>query len=93
MQVFINDDNYIKQGFKISTDKELLDIDVIYNYLDKESYWAQGIPLEKLKKGIENSICFGIYKDNKQVGFARTIRDVIPREAVAGREEGLVAQR
>jgi GNAT superfamily N-acetyltransferase len=75
MQVFINDDVYIKKGFKISTDKNLLDIDVIYNYLDKESYWAQGIPLEKLKTGIENSMCFGIYKYEKQIGFARLITD------------------
>jgi N-acetylglutamate synthase-like GNAT family acetyltransferase len=75
MQVFINDDTYIKQGFKISTDKDLLDIDVIYNYLDKESYWSQGIPLEKLKASVENSMCFGIYKDDKQVGFARVITD------------------
>ncbi|RZA01279.1 MAG: N-acetyltransferase [Sphingobacteriaceae bacterium] len=75
MKVFINDDNYTKQGFKISTDKSLLDIDIIYQYLDKESYWSQGIPLEKLKKGIENSMCFGIYKDDKQVGFARVITD------------------
>ena len=75
MQVFINDDSYTKQGFKIATDKDLLDIDVIYHYLDKESYWSQGIPLEKLKTGIENSMCFGIYKDDKQVGFARVITD------------------
>ena len=75
MQLFINDDAYIKQGFIISTDKNLLDIDVIYNYLDKESYWSQGIPLEKLKIGIENSMCFGIYKHDEQVGFARVITD------------------
>lgn len=75
MQVIINDDAYIKKGFKISTDKELLDIDMIYNYLDKESYWSQGIPLEKLKTGIENSMCFGIYLQNKQIGFARVITD------------------
>ncbi|GAB2981049.1 GNAT family N-acetyltransferase [Mucilaginibacter puniceus] len=75
MRVFINDEFYINQGFKISIDKDLLDIDIIYNYLDKESYWSQGIPLEKLKTGIENSICFGIYKHSKQVGFARVITD------------------
>ena len=75
MQVIINDDAYIKKGFKISTDNNLLDIDVIYKYLDQESYWSQGIPLEKLKKAIENSLCFGIYKDGKQAGFARVITD------------------
>ena len=75
MQVFINDDAFIKKGYQISTDKALLEIDVIYHYLDKESYWAKGIPLEKLKVAIENSLCYGIYYQNKQVGFARVITD------------------
>ncbi len=75
MRIFINDETFIKKGFKISTDNNLLDIDLIYNYLDKESYWGQGIPLEKLKKALENSLCFGVYSNEKQVGFARVISD------------------
>jgi len=75
MHVIINDAAFFKKGFQISTDKSLLDFDLIYNYLDKESYWAQGIPVETLKKAIEGSICFGVYSQNKQVGFARAISD------------------
>lgn len=71
----MNDDVFLKKGFSISTDQSLLDFEVIYNYLDKESYWAKGVPAEKLKKAISNSICFGVYKDNKQVGFTRIISD------------------
>jgi len=52
-----------------------LDFELIYNYLDKESYWAQGISPETLKKGIDGSMCFGIFKDDKQVGFARVVTD------------------
>ncbi len=75
MQVIINDDVFIKKGFTISTDNALLDFDMIYRYLDKDSYWSQGIPVETLKRAIENSLCFGIYHNNAQVGFARVVTD------------------
>ncbi|SDS94788.1 N-acetylglutamate synthase, GNAT family [Mucilaginibacter mallensis] len=75
MHTVINDEAFLKKGFKISTDKSLLDFDMIYNYLSKESYWSKGIPVEKVKESIESSMCFGIYKDDKQIGFARVITD------------------
>ena len=75
MNVFMNDEVFIKKGFLISTDKTLLDVDVIYNYLNDDSYWAQGIPREKLEKAIANSLCFGVYNDNKLAGFARVVTD------------------
>ena len=72
---FINDDAFLKRGFIISTDKSLLDFSAIYNYLDQESYWAKGVGTERLQKAIENSMCFGIYKQNVQAGFARVVTD------------------
>jgi len=75
MRTYINDDAFIKMGFSISTDRSLLNFDVIYNYLAKESYWAKGIDVERQRKALENSMCFGIYKQNDQVGFARVITD------------------
>lgn len=75
MHTVINDDALIKKGYKISTDQELLDLNMIYNYLSNESYWSQGISKEKVKQSIENSMCFGVYKDDKQVGLARVITD------------------
>jgi GNAT superfamily N-acetyltransferase len=74
-KVYMNDEAFIKNGYSISTDKSLLDMQVIYNYLDKESYWAKGIPFDKLERSIENSICFGVYFDEKQIGFARVVTD------------------
>ncbi|HEY0055357.1 MAG TPA: GNAT family N-acetyltransferase [Pedobacter sp.] len=59
----------------ISTDKSKLDVGVIHNYLHNESYWAKNIPLEILERSIENSLCFGVYDDFKQVGFARVMSD------------------
>lgn len=58
----------------ISTDKEKLDPSVIHAFL-ANSYWATGISLERVQKRIDNSLCFGVYVAEKQVGFARIITD------------------
>ncbi|MCO5947542.1 GNAT family N-acetyltransferase [Mucilaginibacter flavidus] len=75
MYTVINDEAFLKKNYKISTDKGLLDFELIYNYLDQESYWAQGIPAETLKKAIKGSLCFGVYHEGKQAGFARVVTD------------------
>ncbi len=61
--------------FTISTDKSLLQIDVIHNFLHEESYWANERTLEQTKTAIENSLCFGVYFDARQIGFARVVSD------------------
>lgn len=58
-----------------STNKELLQLDVIHHYLSKESYWAQGIPLQLVKDSVAGSICFAAYDNGKQIAFARLITD------------------
>ena len=75
MHTVINDETLIKKGYKISTDQDLLDLDVIHNYLSNVSYWSKGITKEKVQRSIENSMCFGVYKDGKQVGLARVVTD------------------
>jgi GNAT superfamily N-acetyltransferase len=62
-------------GFLISTDKSKLDIQVIHKYLSEESYWSRNIPFATVQKGIEGSICFGLYHQQKQIGFARVVTD------------------
>ena len=71
----MNDEYFHKNGYQISTDKSLIDFDVVHNYISKESYWAQQMPAETLKRAVDHSICFGIYHHNKQVGFARVVSD------------------
>ena len=61
--------------FIISTDKNLLQIEVIHKFLAEESYWARERTLEQTVRAIENSICFGVYVGEKQVGFARVVSD------------------
>jgi ribosomal protein S18 acetylase RimI-like enzyme len=60
--------------YLISTDRRLLDLSAIHSFLTA-SYWAKGIPFETVKKAIEHSLNFGVYKAGKQVGFARVITD------------------
>ena len=63
-----------RDGYLISTDKRLLDVPVIHTFL-AHSYWAAGIPLEVVKRSIENSLAFGLYEGERQIGFARVITD------------------
>jgi len=60
--------------FLISTDRAKLDLDVIHKFLT-HSYWAAGIPRATVARSIENSLCFGVYDDSNQIGFARVISD------------------
>ena len=65
---------YRRAEFTLSTDRERLDLDVIHHFLT-ECYWAKGISREVVVRSIENSLCFGVYADGKQVGFARVVSD------------------
>ncbi len=66
---------YRRDGFLVSTDPQLLDLDVIHGFLTN-CYWAKGIPREVVTRSIEHSLCFGIYDGSgSQVGFARVVSD------------------
>jgi GNAT superfamily N-acetyltransferase len=63
-----------RDGFIISTDPARIDLDVVHGFLTG-SYWAEGIPPEVVRRSIEHSLCFGLYQDRRQIGFARVITD------------------
>jgi len=66
----------VQQGaYTISTDREKLDIDLIHHFLSNDSYWAKGIPLQKVQRSVQHSLCFGVYHQQQQVGFARVTTD------------------
>ncbi len=58
----------------ISTDESKLDLTMIHQFLT-ESYWARNIPRQIVERSIENSLCFGAYDGDRQIGFARVITD------------------
>jgi N-acetylglutamate synthase-like GNAT family acetyltransferase len=43
--------------------------------LSECSHWARGIPRAVLDRAIANSLCFGLYRDGAQIGFARVVSD------------------
>jgi len=61
--------------FTISTDRSRLQLDVIQAFMSEESYWAKSRTLEQTRTAIENSICFGVYEGERQIGFARVVSD------------------
>jgi GNAT superfamily N-acetyltransferase len=64
-----------RQGdFVLSTNRERLNLGVIHGFLTN-SYWAKGISREIVARSVENSLCFGVYIDDKQVAFARVVSD------------------
>lgn len=60
--------------YRVSTDPALLQPEVIHAVL-RQSYWAHDIPAELLRRAVENSLCFGLYRGEQQIGLARLITD------------------
>lgn len=60
---------------EISSDPARLDVGLIHRFLSEESSWARGMPRALLDKALANSLCFGVYRDGAQVGFARVVSD------------------
>jgi N-acetylglutamate synthase-like GNAT family acetyltransferase len=58
----------------ISTDKRKLNISFIHHFLEN-SYWSPGISRKLVQRAISNSLCFGVYHQNSQIGFSRVITD------------------
>lgn len=61
--------------YTLSADKKMLDLQYVYNLLCIPSQYSTGLPLERFPLVIENSICFTVLHNGKQVGFSRVITD------------------
>ncbi|WP_274648763.1 GNAT family N-acetyltransferase [Paenibacillus humicola] len=60
--------------YVISDDKTKINVQTVIDFL-AESYWANRRPPEQIKKSIQNSLCYGVYDQDKMIGFARIITD------------------
>ena len=63
-----------KGKYSISTNPKRMDHDAIHAFLSR-SFWAEGISKTIVAKSIKHSLCFGLFHDRAQVGFARVITD------------------
>lgn len=70
---------WTRDGLLISTDHNLIDLDRAHA-LVCATYWAKGIPRDTLRRAIESSMCFGLYRTapdggRTMIGLARVITD------------------
>ncbi|MFD2561806.1 GNAT family N-acetyltransferase [Aquimarina rubra] len=65
-----------KDQIEISKRKAKLDIPLIHQFITN-SYWVKGRTIKQVKTSINNSECFGLYLNGKQIGFARVISDKV----------------
>jgi GNAT superfamily N-acetyltransferase len=63
-----------RDGYLFSNDPTRLQVPVIHGFLTR-CYWAEGIPEDTVRRSIAHSLCFGVYAEGQQVGFARVITD------------------
>lgn len=64
------------EGYWVSDDRSLIDLDLVHGWISRESYWAAGRPRDAMITAIENSLSFGLYRaDASQAGFARMVTD------------------
>lgn len=61
--------------FLLSTDKDRLQLNVIEDFLSKQSYWAVGRPSNVIARSLQHSMVFGIYQQGRQIAFARLVTD------------------
>lgn len=66
----------LKDNIYFSDDRSDMDLELIFNFL-KNSYWAKSRSFEEQKLAIENSLNFGLFKNNKQIAFARVMTDKV----------------
>jgi GNAT superfamily N-acetyltransferase len=73
------DQSWRRNEFEISTDPARVDLAAVHQFLSTEAYWSPGVPLDVVRRAIEGSIVFGVYRTamgiEQQVGFARVVSD------------------
>jgi ribosomal protein S18 acetylase RimI-like enzyme len=60
--------------YSVSTDASRMNLSVIHGYLTK-AYWSEGVPRHTIERAMRNSLCFGVFKGDRQIGFARVVTD------------------
>ncbi|ASS49119.1 MAG: GNAT family N-acetyltransferase [Candidatus Fluviicola riflensis] len=61
-------------GLEINTDKNRLDLHFIHGFISN-SYWGKDRTIDAMQMCIDNSLNFGVYLSDKQIGYARVVTD------------------
>jgi GNAT superfamily N-acetyltransferase len=63
-------------GYWASDDAELLNLDLIHQWISEQSYWAKGRPRDVMEAAVRSSLNVGLYRpDGAQAGYARIVSD------------------
>lgn len=66
----------LQKDIYFSTDKNDMDIDLIFNFI-KNSYWGKSRSFEEQKKAVESTLNFGLFHNGKQIAFTRVMTDFV----------------
>ena len=66
--------NVTKGQYSITTDPQKIDLGAVHAYLSR-SFWAEGISKDIVARSLANSLCFGLFDGDVQVGLARVVTD------------------
>lgn len=62
-------------GLEVDDDPERFDLDVTYDLVVKQAYWATERTRDFVAQTIAASWSFGVYDGDRQLGFARVVTD------------------
>jgi ribosomal protein S18 acetylase RimI-like enzyme len=80
----VDTDHMPHPRYEISDDADRIDVDVVHEFLAKDSYWARGIPRDVLERAMAWSLNLGAYTEASQgagqdggqlAGYARVVTD------------------
>ena len=66
---------WTRDDYRLSTDIDEFDFDVVHRYLSEVAYWSPGIAREKVERAARHSLAFGLFLRDEQIGYARMITD------------------
>ena len=66
----------LTQNIRISNERNSLDDALIHSWVIK-TYWAENRTIEETKTILDNSNCYGLYKNDTLVAFARVLSDKV----------------
>ncbi len=61
-------------NFFITTDASRLDSDVVESFL-RQTYWAAERSRDRIERSLRNSLCFGLFENERLIGFTRVVTD------------------
>ena len=64
----------IEAGYTLTDERTRLDVDAVCRLLTS-TYWAAKRSREHVETSIQHSLCFSVFHEGAQVGFARVITD------------------